>query len=175
MKPLHLSWQETICTKNIYLLYVGGIWRNAYFIPVDITEGVVKFVARKILVSSVLGGTYSEALQGWIFKVGYDRKIISISVETLIKCLSNKIPPWAAYHAFMSVRLIMLYKQPGVYPFCVGETWVRLLDKCVLRVTGPKATRMCRCDQRCAGLKAVVYGAVHSVQAIWGTTLTTKG
>ena len=40
------------------------------FIHVDITEGVVKLVARKLLGISVPGSTYSEAIQGWLLKFG---------------------------------------------------------------------------------------------------------
>ena len=72
--------------------------------------------------------------------------------------------PRAAYHALMSGRLIALEKQPGVRPVGVGETWRRLFDKCVLRVTGPEATSVCQDDQLCAGLKAVIDGAAED----WG-------
>ena len=64
----------------------------------------------------------------------------------------------------MSGRLIALDKQPVVRPVGVGETWRRLFDKCVLRVTGPEATSVCQDDQLCAGLKAVIDGAAED----WG-------
>ena len=63
------------------LFYVGGVQGNAYFIPVDITEDVVKSVARKLSGSTGTGGTDLEALQGWLLKFWYDRKIHYISVE----------------------------------------------------------------------------------------------
>ena len=37
-------------------------------ISVDITEEVVKLVAQKLLGSTGPGGTYLEALQGWLLK-----------------------------------------------------------------------------------------------------------
>ena len=52
-----------------------------------------------------------------------DIKTLCISVETFVDCLANVSPPWTAYLAFMSVRLIALDKQPGLYPVGVGETW----------------------------------------------------
>ena len=44
------------------------------YIPVDIMGDVVKLVARKLLGISGHGGTDLEALQGWLLKLGDDRK-----------------------------------------------------------------------------------------------------
>ena len=74
----------------------------------------------------------------------------------------------------MSGRLIALDKQPGVLTVGVGETWRRLFAKYVLRVTVPEATILCQGDQLCARLKALIDGAVHRVQSIWDTKLTTE-
>ena len=93
------------------------------FIPVDITKEAVELVARKLLGSSGPGGTDSEALQGWILKFGEDSTRIRTSVETVLDWLANGIPPWTAYREFMSSRLIVLEKQPGMWPVGVGETW----------------------------------------------------
>ena len=71
------------------------------------------------------------------------------------------------YHAFMSGRLIALEKQPGVHPVGVEETWRRLFDKIVLKVTGPEDTMVFKDYQLCAGLKAGIDGGVHEIQAIW--------
>ena len=43
----------------------------------------------------------------------------------------------------MSGRLIALYKQPGVRPVGVGETWLHLMRKCVLSMTGQEAKAAC--------------------------------
>ena len=137
------------------------------FIPVDITEEAVKLVAHKLLGSSGPGGTELEALQGWILKFGEDSKILRTSVETFVDWLTNGSPPWTAYRVFMSGRLIALYKQPGVRLVGVGKTWRLLLSKIVLKVTGQEATMAYQYDQLCAGLKALIDGAVHVVQAIW--------
>ena len=50
--------------------------------------------------------------------------------------MANGRPPWAAYRELMLVPLIDLDKCPGVKPVGVGETWRRMLAKCVLVVTG---------------------------------------
>ena len=39
----------------------------------------------------------------------------------------------------MSSRLIALDKQPGIRLVGVGETWRRIIEKCLLRVAGPEA------------------------------------
>ena len=87
-------------------------------------------------------------------------------METFVDWLANGILSWAAYHEFMSGRLTALDKQPGMRPVGVGENWRRLFAKIVLEVTVPEATMACQYDQLCAGLKAVINGAVHGVQAI---------
>ena len=38
----------------------------------------------------------------------------------------------------MSGRLIALDKQLGIRPVEVGETWRRMIAKCLLRVAGPE-------------------------------------
>ena len=45
----------------------------------------------------------------------------------------------------------------------------------MLKVTGSEATMACQSDQFCAGLKAVIDGAVHRVQAIWDENSITEG
>ena len=94
--------------------------------------------------------------------------------ETVVNWLANKSPPWAAYRAFMSGRPISHEKQSGFCPVGVGETWICLFAKFVLRVTVPEATSACHDDQFYAGLKALIGGTFHGVQAIWDTKLDTK-
>ena len=54
--------------------------------------------------------------------------------------LDNNNPPWTAYRAFMSGRLIVLDKNTDVYPVGVWATLRRVFDKCVLKVMVPKST-----------------------------------
>ena len=73
MKPLHQSWRENIRTKkNRFTLDVYDIMPN--FIPMDITEDVVKLVVRKLSWISGPGGTDPETLQGWLLKFEEDSK-----------------------------------------------------------------------------------------------------
>ena len=84
------------------------------------------------------------------------------------------IPPWSAYHTFMSRCLIALDKKTGARPFIVGEKLRHHFAKCVLRVTGPEAKKVCQDDQICARLKAGTDGNIYWVQAIWDTNHTTE-
>ena len=54
------------------------------FIPVDITEEAIKLVGCKHLGGSDPGGTESEALQGWLLKLGGGSKILCTSVESFL-------------------------------------------------------------------------------------------
>ena len=72
----------------------------------------------------------------------------------------------------MSGRLILLDKKLGVRPVGVGETWCRLFSKCVIKATVPKATHTCKYDHTCAGLKAVIDGALNGIEYIWDAKST---
>ena len=54
----------------------------------------------------------------------------------------------------MSGRLIALDKQPGIRPVGVGETWRRLMAKCLLKVDGPEAKSAYGITQLVGGLEA---------------------
>ena len=84
-----------------------------------ITEDVVKLVARKLSGSLVPGVMDSEDLQGWLLKIGDERKCFCSSV--FFDWLENQSLPWAAYREIMSGRLISLDKQPGLQPLGVRE------------------------------------------------------
>ena len=131
-------------------------------------------VAREIWGISVPRGTDSEALQGWIIKIGEYSKILHTSVKKFVDWLSNKIPTWTAYHKFMSDLLISLDKQPGVCPVGAREMRRRLFANIFLKFTGIEVTIAFQDDHLCAGLKEVIGRAVHRVQDIWGSTFTTK-
>ena len=74
----------------------------------------------------------------------------------------------------MYVHLIALDKNPGVRPVGVRETWQRIFDKIVLKVTGSEATMTCQDDQLSTRIKSVINGVVHGVQDIWDKIMTTE-
>ena len=120
------------------------------------------------------GGTDSEALQVWLIEFGEDSTRLHTSIETFVDWLVNGSPTWAAYCAFMSGRLVVIDKQPGVHPVGVGETWRRLFAKILLKVTGPEPTMACQDNQICAGLRAGIGGAIHGVQALLNENFPTE-
>ena len=61
----------------------------------------------------------------------------------------------------MSVRLITLDKQPGFRPVRVGESWRRLMDKCLLRSKGGEAKAACGTKQLTGGVEAGMEGGIH--------------
>ena len=78
--------------------------------------------------------------------------------------LGNGRPPWAAYGALMSGRLIALDKSPGIRPVGIGETWRRLLARCLLRVSGQEAKAACGTEQLACGVEAGIEGAIHAAR-----------
>ena len=75
----------------------------------------------------------------------------------------NQNLPWASYQAFMTGSLIALDNLLGVRPVVIGETWIPLFDKCVLKLMGYESTHACKYGQICADLKAGINWAVHGV------------
>jgi hypothetical protein len=81
-----------------------------------------------------------------------------------LEWLSNEYPPWAAYRALMSRRLVALDKQPGVRPVAIGEIWQQCIAKGNLVGSGAEAKGTCGSVQLCAGLEACIKGALHAVR-----------
>ena len=67
----------------------------------------------------------------------------------------------------MSGRLITLDKQPGITPVGVGDTWRRLMEKCLLKVAGTEAKTACGTTQLAGGLEAGREGAIHAMCVLW--------
>ena len=67
----------------------------------------------------------------------------------------------------MSGRLIVLDKQPGIRPVRVGETWRRMMAKCLLRVAGQESKAACGTMQLLEGVEAGIEGAIHAMRVLW--------
>ena len=67
----------------------------------------------------------------------------------------------------MSGRLIALDKQPGIRPVGVGETWRRLMAKCLLWVTGQEAKASCGTAQLVGVVEAWLEGSMHAIRVLW--------
>ena len=122
--------------KNPFCAALETYDKTPIFIPLNIKEDAAESVAQKRSGSSGPGGVDSEALHGWISKFGGNRKILRTCVENFVNWIANNSPPWAAYCAFMSGRLSLLEKQPGVFLVRVGVNWRLLFAKIVLKVPG---------------------------------------
>ena len=63
----------------------------------------------------------------------------------------------------MSARLVALEKCPGLRPVRIGEVFRRLVENLVLQAGGMQAKEACGSVHLCAGLNAVIEGAIHAV------------
>ena len=61
-----------------------------------------------------LGGVDTYALANWLCRYGTSSKALRVEVAHWVEWLSNTHPPWAAYRALMSSRLVAFDKEPGV-------------------------------------------------------------
>ena len=109
----------------------------------DITEDTVTAVAGRLSGGVRLTGTDSVSLQHWLLRFGVASGELRLIVGDFVEWLGNGQPPWAAYRALMIGRLIALDKQPGIRPVRVGETWRRMVAKCLLRLVGLEANAEC--------------------------------
>ena len=66
----------------------------------------------------------------------------------------------------MSGQIIALYKQPGIRPVCVGETWRRMIAKCLLQVTGREAKAACGTAQLAGGVEAGIEVGIHAMRVL---------
>ena len=133
----------------------------------DITDNTVMEVARKLSRGAGTRGTDSVSLQHWLLHFGAAIGELRMIVADFAEWLSNGRPPWAAYQAMMRGSLITLDKQPGVRPVGVGETWRRLMAKCLLQVTGKYAKAACKTEQLAGGVKSEIEGGIHDMHLLW--------
>jgi hypothetical protein len=136
-------------------------------IPVDVTAEVVEAVATKLSGAAGPEGTDAGDLRNWLLRFGRESEVFCTEMAAWASWIANASPPWAAYRAMMSCRLVALDKQPGVCPVGIGEIYHRLWAKSLLKVVGMQATVACGNYNLCAGLAAGIEGAVHAVRELW--------
>jgi hypothetical protein len=110
-------------------------------------------------------------LQQWLLKFGGASQQFRKAVAEFTVWLAKESPPWAAYRALRSGRLVALDKCPGVHPIGIGESFMRLSWKCVLLVAGGEAKESCGVDQLYAGLEAGIEGGIHAMRLLCKTDL----
>jgi hypothetical protein len=81
--------------------------------------------------------------------------------------LSNDSPPYAAICGVNARRVAPLDKNPGVWLVHVGEAYMRLWGKTLVKMAGASAKAECGNKNSCAGLEAGVEGNLHAVREMW--------
>ena len=61
----------------------------------------------------------------------------------------------------------MLEKHTGIRPVGVGETWRRMMAKCLLHMMGQEAKAACRTSKLAGGLEAGIEGGIHAMRVLW--------
>ena len=136
-------------------------------IPVDVTAEDVESVSSRLSGAAGPGGTDAVDLRNWLLRFGKESEALRLEMAAWTNWLANTHPPWAAYRAIMSNRLVALDKMPGTRPVGIGEVYRRLWAKCLLKVIGHHATTACGNFNLCAGLPAGIEGAVHAIQSVF--------
>jgi len=155
------------CARSVDATHLHQYDSTPAFVDLNITPAIVEHVARQLRGAAGLGGSDSTALSQWLTGFGSSSDRLRSTLASVTRWLANGFPPWAAYRALMSGRLLALDKCPGVRPIGIGETWRRAIAKCVLHVAGKEASASCGVDQLCAGLQAGIDGAIHAMQHEW--------
>ena len=114
-----------------------------------------------------MGGTDSVSFQHWLLRFRAASVELRMIVGDFVEWLGNGRHPWAAYRALMSGRLIVLDIQHGIRPVRVGETWRRMMAKCLLRVAGQEAKAACGTTQLAGGVEADIESAIHAMHILW--------
>ena len=65
----------------------------------------------------------------WLLEFSASSAILRKSFADLTEWLANGYPPWAAYRAMTSCRLVALDKYPDVRPIGIGDIMRRLVCK----------------------------------------------
>ena len=152
MEVLHAkhpeAWTPTVASLDLYPDCPPEIT------PVDITNDMVTAVAWRLSGGARPGRTDLVSLQHWLLRFGAAIRELRLIVRFFVEWLGNGQPPWAAYRALMSGRLIVLDKQPGIRPVGVGETWQQMMAKFLLSVAGSEAKAACGTTHLAVGVEA---------------------
>ena len=112
-------------------------------------------------------GVDGTMLKEWLLRHEVSSERLREEMAHWVVWLSNDSPPFAAYRAVNSARMLAADKKPGVRPLACGEIWMRLWADCLNTETKVGATTACGNVNLCAGLRAGIEGNLHAVRAIW--------
>jgi hypothetical protein len=102
-------------------------------------------------------------LKEWLLRHEISSERLSEEMAHWVVWLSNDSPPFAAYRAINSARMLAADKSP----LACGEIWMRLWADCLNTETKVGATTACGNVNLCARLRAGIEGNLHAVRAIW--------
>ena len=103
-------------------------------------------------------------LRNFLLRFGCASEEFIVVVTSLADWMANPPPPWDAYRDLMTCCLVELDKRPRVCPVGRGETIRWALAKLVMRAAGDQAKTAFGNLHLCAGLKAGIKGATHTVE-----------
>jgi hypothetical protein len=126
----------------------------------------VEHVASRLSGSAGIGGSDAHVLSHWLHRFGAASHWLKSTLADFGSWMANKSPAStsAAIRALMAGRLLAIDKCPGIRRIGMGETWRRLIAKCILHVAGKEAKEACGIDQLCAGLESGIEGAIHAMR-----------
>ncbi len=133
-------------------------------IPTDCTTKDLETLALRMSGSAGPSSFDAVMLRNCLLRYGRASGELRQELAAWVEWLSNEFPPWAAYRALMSRRLVALDKQPRVRPVAIGEIWQGCIAKGNLVGSGAEAKGTWGSVQLCAGLEAGIEGALHTVR-----------
>ena len=89
------------------------------------------------------------------------------SVAMVARRISTTIVDPQGLAPLLACRLIALDKNPGIRPIGIGETIRRIMNKAILRITGPWIREAAGTAQLCAGQESGCEAAVHAMKKIF--------
>ena len=103
------------------------------------------------------------ALQHWLLRYGNTSLKLRETIAQLTEWIANNDIPWAAIHGLTLGRLIAIPKSGGqsIRPIGIGESWRRIMSKCIIRETGIEAQIACSKKQLCSGIPCGIESAIH--------------
>ena len=76
-------------------------------------------------------GVDGTMLKEWLLRHEVSSERLREEMAHWVVWLSNDSPPFAAYRAVNSARMLAADKKPGVLPLACGEIWMRLWADCL--------------------------------------------
>ncbi len=100
-------------------------------IPTDCTSEDLKTLALRMSGSAGPSSFNAVMLRNCLIRYGRASGELRQELAAWVEWLSNESPPWAAYRALMRQRLVVLDKQPGVWPVAIARSGKGALPRAI--------------------------------------------